>query len=445
MGAIAELVLPSKARIGRAYKLAPTSAAIDVATPFGVDTSAMTVSATISTPAKDRASDILIPAGCDLTNYRTNPVVYWEHGLQLTLPIAKSEDAGGNLTVGISEAAITATAWFTHKVREAAQIFELIADGFIRATSVRMRPIKSRSIRDGDETAYVIDAWELEEWSFVGIGCNPEALAGVVAKGRLAGGKIADPILKSLMARMPKRKPQSNGIGPGASPMAKAAAKSKPKAAPPDDEAPETEPAVDETAETEPAKTEPAADEMPDTADTANVPYGAQVTAGVHSRLADLAAEIEAGMGPLENVAIKEALTGLGVKLQECLAEVEGAFASAYPDRDALKVATDKDAEADAEALKSLLSASAGPRHRITGLGVRLKSLAKDRNLTVQQRATITTAVGLIGGMVNEARALKSAPEPNENDAKQLAELTAIKAQFAALQNKLAAVIPAAK
>ena len=154
-------------RPGSHYKLAPTgqSLAIEFSGQPYVDRKAMSARAVISTATIDRVGDLLIPRGCRLENYSKNPVVMWAHGLEgIGQPIGTSRDANGQVAVTVSDDDVQATSWFSQTSLEAAQIFELIDEGIVRATSVRETPIKSHLKHDPIEgDVLIVEEWDLEE------------------------------------------------------------------------------------------------------------------------------------------------------------------------------------------------------------------------------------------------------------------------------------------
>lgn len=77
-----------------------------------VDAGAMSITAVISTPDEDRSEDVVEPLGCKLARYSLNPINYYNHGEEYTLPIGKSKDESGNLCVSMSEVGVTATSFF---------------------------------------------------------------------------------------------------------------------------------------------------------------------------------------------------------------------------------------------------------------------------------------------------------------------------------------------
>lgn len=171
------------------------------------DAGSMSATFWVSRPNEDRSEDIVNPLGLDLTNYRLNPVCFFDHGMSgLVLPIGKSEDPAGNLTVACTPDGVTATCYFSESLPEAEQIFELIEEGILRAASpyiiekrCSIRPGTGRDSGRGRPGLY-IEEWDMAEWSVVGVPDNPEAVRKVFDRGKLAGRPIAETIKKSLRA-----------------------------------------------------------------------------------------------------------------------------------------------------------------------------------------------------------------------------------------------------
>jgi len=201
-----QVILPTPFRsFGRLYKLAAGAMALDRLVEPAIDTTRMSASAVISTPTPDRGADVLLPEGMRVENYRKNPVVLWEHGLSgIDFPIAKSEDPEGRLALAVSPAGVTATAFFTSSSPESEQIFALIAERIVRGASVRAMMLKTRPRRGPQgEIGLIVEEWDLEEWSWVAVPANPDAVAQVLHRGRLCGRSLAEPLRKSLAATMP--------------------------------------------------------------------------------------------------------------------------------------------------------------------------------------------------------------------------------------------------
>lgn len=444
-------------RIGMSYKMEDGGLAIDVPGSFVFDETAMSAAAVISTPTLDRVGDLLLPQGCRLDNYRKNPAVLWNHGFDLSVPIGKSIDPDGNLAVRITNESVEATCYFSQTLREAAQIFELIMEGVIKATSVRETPIVSSYKRDPDlGDILFVEEWELEEWSWVPVGCNPDAVTKALSRGKLAGSPISATVLKSLQSIAPQRQAVGKGLDLKVTEMAKSYTAAALKAmstaalkAAKEDASEEAVKMIDEEEKRRKAdgEEEPPADDgapanMPaeepgEEEDSGNTPYGSQLLTAIHASLADAVGNIEAGLGPLENVEVKQALTELVGSLNDAKTQIEGLYSSSYPEGKGLKV----EPEQEAEALKSFLASAQMPRFQVGGMGLKLKALASAKNLQPAQRKAISEVISGLGRLVIQAKAAKAAaapvvPEPSAEDAASLKRIeTAV--------NSLKALIPA--
>ena len=375
----------------RHYRIDATngSLAIDHISPPYVDRAAMSAQAVISTATIDRVGDLLIPRGCRLENYAKNPIVLWAHGLEgITQPIGTSLSPDGELAVSVSETEVKATSWFSQKSLESAQIFELIDEGIIRATSVRETPLQSRIHHDssGDEVL-IVEEWELEEWSWCAIGINPDAVAKTLHRNRLGGQPITPSVLKSLIAVAPVNRRFGIGIG---------LTTEKDMTIPLESEESADEEILDE------ALSE--LDELENSADIQ--PYGSSVVSAAYAALATACQNIEDAMAPLENPAVKEGLNAILVSLQGQSAALEGLHASSYPDQPPLK--GDDQQQHDVDALKAFLAAGRVPSLQVIGLGSRLKGLIGAKNLTSHQRQTLNGVAKQLNRLVSQAKSYHS-------------------------------------
>lgn len=411
---------------GRLYKLKADGASVGLdveARPY-VDTSAMTATAVISTPTPDRERDIVMPKGVRLDIYRRNPIVLWEHGFEgLTFPIAKSEDLDGNLTVKVGDDGISATAHFTHRLKESEQIFALISEGIVRAASPSVSPIAaSREVIDG-KSYFRIEKWDLDEWSWVALPANPEAVASVepiLASRRLAGSTICEPLLKSLKQYMPEPKPQGKGADFEESRMADTRKKQmqdeereeEKRAKQMDEEEEEPEEKMEEDLEKQGDIDEDMEEEP------SEAPLGAQVLSAVQASLSDMISNCQAAMGPLENPDVKAFLDEKVEVLNGLLSETEDLFASTYPDQPSM---SDGDEEEDAEMMKSWLRTSKENRLRLKGVGRQLRELMRAKGLDKKQRQNLDRIVKRLGSMVHEASKSRP-PSPEEEKLGELSE-----------------------
>jgi hypothetical protein len=126
---------------------------------------------TISTPSVDREGDTIAVEGWDLANYAKNPVVLFGHD-HYQPPIAKS------LTTFVEGAALKSRAQFvSREISEFAyMVFQLYAEGYMRATSVGFIP-HEWTYADGERKGGMdFSAQEMLEYSCVPVPANPEAL-----------------------------------------------------------------------------------------------------------------------------------------------------------------------------------------------------------------------------------------------------------------------------
>jgi hypothetical protein len=365
------------------------SLAIEIPGQPYVDRKEMSARAVISTPTIDRVGDILVPLGCQISNYVNNPVVLWAHGLEgIGVPIATSCDPNGNLAVAISQNDVQATCWFSQKSLEAAQIFELIDEGIVRATSVRETPIKTHVQHDprvGD--VLIVDEWDLEEWSWCAVGVNPDAVAKTLHRNRLGGQPITRPIKKALIAVAPNLKRYGVGL-----PKEKAVK--------------ERSQANEEGLNTNDDDELMSPGDCDDT-ELGAQPYGSTLVSAIHSSLAAVCQNISDALGPLENPDVKNGLMAILSVLQEQLTALEGLYASTYPDQPTLKSDGDDDGQDD-ESMKAFLATGQVATLRVRGLGARLKGLVAAPNLTRLQRRTVGDVVRQIASLISQAKSHQS-------------------------------------
>lgn len=138
----------------------------------------------ISTSTVDRDGDSIDQRGWRLDAYKRNPVVLFAHAYD-NLPIAKS------LSIGVEGDKLVSIVEFP-----AAEIYpfadtclRMIDAGFLNATSVGFRPVKSNRT----ETGIAFEEQELLEFSVVPVPCNPDAL--------LVGRSVNERALKSWLRR----------------------------------------------------------------------------------------------------------------------------------------------------------------------------------------------------------------------------------------------------
>lgn len=138
-----------------------------------VDEESRQVTVVVSTGDVARDGAIIEQSGWSLANYERNPVVLWAHN-DRDLPIAKTVRTitGDREMVQIHQFA-------TH--RKANEVFDLVREGFVNATSVRWIPgeTEQRKLGTGKEARNVLvftRGHELLETSYVPIPSDPGAM-----------------------------------------------------------------------------------------------------------------------------------------------------------------------------------------------------------------------------------------------------------------------------
>lgn len=141
--------------------------------------------------------------GLLLDHYQLNPVVLFDHGLQMSLPIGTSESPAGDLKVKLGKSKAIATAYFSQSLPEASTIFALIDEGILRTASVQFLPKravrmtqKQRQSEDGevqlgDGGGLDYTESDLLEWSVVSIPADPGAIRRHLDVGHVNGESIA--------------------------------------------------------------------------------------------------------------------------------------------------------------------------------------------------------------------------------------------------------------
>jgi hypothetical protein len=427
----------------------------NIGTVIEVDSSRMSASAIISTPAVDRVGDSMDTLGCDLTQYRKNPVVFWNHAFDgFTKPIGISENSSGALEVYPTSEHIKATCYFTNKFLEAEQIFELVNEKTIRATSIRFDPIGSPS-RSGGVQRFA--KWYLLEWSWVPIGCNPEAVQDVLAKGYLAGRRISSGITKSLELVVPERKISIAGYNPkkdakmrfvkscddhkkcncDKDPLGGEVKMTNDKERPEDAPPPGTKPAPSGSAPPQPAKpsyqqpgkpvpeSEDAAageygdDEMKSNGDSEEMaegeaqdnnpkPYGAQLVEAAYNALNEVRVNIQEGAVALEHPEIEALIATTLEALGMMMGSVEAAYAKAYSNNPKYNFSplSASGRRLDwHDTLKSFLTSGAKNRFAASGIAERIKSVVKSGSIKGREAEILKSCAAQLQGFIESARA----------------------------------------
>ena len=125
-------------------------------------------------------------------NYDKNPVCCFDHGLNpfVSVPIGTSRNPDtGEVDLKITKSKATGTVHFSQSLPQAEQIFRLIDEGIIRASSVMIRPMPADltefSNDDEEGEGFGLDIFEsdLMEFGPGGIGADPDAIRSSIDSG----------------------------------------------------------------------------------------------------------------------------------------------------------------------------------------------------------------------------------------------------------------------
>ena len=148
------------------------------------------VSVICSTSDPDRAGDVIVQSGIDLTAYRKNPVVLWGHSADV--PIARA------IEIDIKGGKLQATVQFPPEGddEDADWVYGKIWAGIVNATSVGFIPKEYEPINSKQPwSGFKFTKSELLEFSFVSVPAN----AGCLIVGRSLFNGIDIPKLPSLV------------------------------------------------------------------------------------------------------------------------------------------------------------------------------------------------------------------------------------------------------
>jgi hypothetical protein len=407
-------------RVGKFYDVGGTgSFGIAVKPEIGTDESEMSATAIITTPQWDRQNDSVDPMLLNLKNYTLNPVVFFDHGLQISQPIAKSDDENGKLWVFPSQAGVVAKSFFSQRNKISEQFFALVCDKILRGTSVRFSALEAPK-KKSQGTAY--GRTTLEEWSWTGLGVNPESVMEVVKKCMtpFSNTKIDGSVLKSmqsLVTMVPNgtRKVKSKLTATG--------------------------------------NMLPNILEKP-MAIKSTEPFGKQITEAIHSRLKSFSEELESTQLSLEHPGVVKLVDYVNGEVTSLRKAVQGSFQEHYPksvmkgcgaekeemsvekmmsdeehmskysDEDKKKLEEDDsyqkselkaysemmDRDKQEAKLKSFLQENSMDRHRFSATTSDLQELSQDMDLPESVRSRLKSIAAINSGIVNSALSQPSQP-----------------------------------
>ncbi len=174
---------------------------------LGVDEGLMCATFVISTDDPDRVDDVVTTKGIYLDNFKANPIAFYGHQA-IILPVGKwAERDTDKCTIKVREHEAQGTCYFSQRTRDAEQVFALVAEGILRATSIGFNPMEEPTPRDSRKSnpltmqrGYVFPKVDLLEVSIVGIPAQPTAtlVREVLSKNKLGNWPIVPALRKSL-------------------------------------------------------------------------------------------------------------------------------------------------------------------------------------------------------------------------------------------------------
>lgn len=379
---------------------------LDIFSDPAVDVSKLSVRIPISTSDLDRANDVVVQSGITLSEYETNPVVLYEHGMEdVTVPVAISETPEGVMSIEIGETMSYATAY--HKANKASmQMFGLVVDKFIRAASIAFEPMMvAKGMTSNGDPVTFIDQCMLHEWSYVKIPCNQyavkryknleklkeylhlqcEAASRILNRGTIDGSLLLPAISKSLRQTLSEnatvttkgiekvvamKKITKVELGKLTTKQFMGVLSEK------SEYDPESQKAMDEVVaekmEEEEGTVNPETKEEP----VDQTPLGAKVVQALHQQLLSILTAAKTALGPVEAPDVKEQVTGLISEVETVVNSLEGIFSSKYADLPQLKMADDEEAPSE-DAMKSFFAGSITGRNTVKAYSARLKHVVE--------------------------------------------------------------------
>lgn len=456
--------------------------AADVISEPAIDTNALTVRMRISTNQCDRVNHVVRQEGINLELYRDNPIVLFGHGMEgIALPVAVSEDPNGLLTVENRDDGTYAIAHHSKSLKLSMQMFDLVAQRFIRASSIGITPtVLSKGYdTDGDQVLFVEEGY-LNEWSYCTIGVNPgaritksladcrefldlqcEVANRILVTNTLDGTPIHPVIRKSLQAAVvtkvstpgievippkeevkmtkslsveqikqmkPKQIAKAMGEFGEYDPATQAALSAAVESIPdlPPEEAPAVGPVDD---------IDVSSDEIEVPEDES--PLGSKVLRSIYDSLGSVIDNATKALAPVENPDVKTAAEDVLQQLRDLATSLEGVFRERYPDQPGLAPAMEEPSD---EVVKSFLSQSNRGRDQLRGLAARVEMLAKafgkngGKASQQQVRMLAQTSNDLL--RINQQAKAFKAPEPVAKEP----DLSAYKTAFEELRKQFASI-----
>ncbi|NBW10080.1 MAG: hypothetical protein EBR82_18835 [Caulobacteraceae bacterium] len=160
--------------------------------------------------------------GLQIEDWAANPVVLFDHGVGLNLPIGTAMK-NGELFWNAQKSKATSTVFFSQTLPEAAAIYALIDEGILRASSIQFMPSRAmrltgelpdrpKGVESLDYQGYDFVESKLLEWSVVAIPADPGALRKSLDSGRVAGQRIGPGLRYALAQHLGPQKAWTPGV-----------------------------------------------------------------------------------------------------------------------------------------------------------------------------------------------------------------------------------------
>jgi len=133
------------------------------------DEAGQILSARVSTVDRDRDGEVILPEGIDFTRYRANPILCWQHKLDIPA-------VGKCVSINADSRGLNCRFQFA-PTPFGKELFSLYSGGYLRAFSVSFAPL------DFDRPTATHRSIELYEISAVNLPSNPQALVQAIGKG----------------------------------------------------------------------------------------------------------------------------------------------------------------------------------------------------------------------------------------------------------------------
>lgn len=179
--------------------------------PLGIDEEKRTADFIISTNERDRGGDEMVVAGCDLSEYRINPVVLLGHRQVMPgqpdrpLPVGVATDPAGALRVWVdSQGRLLSRCHFHEDTDEAREAWLGVRNGWLRGASIGFNPTVPPTplppVEGNMRTGYRFAGWKLLEWSLVITPMNASCVAirPFLEAGKIEGRSITPMFRKAL-------------------------------------------------------------------------------------------------------------------------------------------------------------------------------------------------------------------------------------------------------